>query len=272
MINLKPLFKFNLIVIPVLFLVLLTEFFFMDDKVRNKRLVQLKIDFLPNTNPELCGYLSDVAGLDVIINDFHYQSNFLEYIGNSGEYQKYQYDDKNLKFVNNTYNIYRDLNKQKYNHDIGINYRKYNTIYLYVDNEDQSVEELYDNLSIFLSDFRNYAINVYQDKINNRLNIVKNQKNQIEELTDNRELVDDFDNFFKNATKKRDILSLYKKLNCSEIIFENFDFKKIVYDDEGNKIEIRKIVSIQTLIVKYLFALVILNIIFLVIYGRKFFR
>ena len=127
-------------------------------------------------------------------------------------------------------------------------------------------------MSIFLSDFRNYALNIYQDKIKDRLNVVKKQNDQIEGLTDNPEILNDFANYYKNVAKTQSLLRIFDKINCSEIIFENFDFKKLVYDDEGHKIEIRKIVSIQTLIIKYLFILVILNIIFLVIYGRNFFK
>ena len=102
MINLKPLFKFNLIAILVLFLALVTEFFFMDEKIRNKKLVQLKIDFLPKKNIELCDYILNRAKIDTILNDFYYQDEFLKYIGSSGEYKKYQYKEKNLKFVEKT--------------------------------------------------------------------------------------------------------------------------------------------------------------------------
>ena len=271
MINLRPIFKFNIITILVLFFILMIEFFFVEDKIRNKRLSQLEMDFTTR-NPTMCNFVTEQSGLNRYMINNRFQKNFLQQIVDTQKYKEYQFEDRNLKFVSAKYHVYRDLNKQKYNHDIGIYHKKFNKIYFYVEYKDQSIQELYDKLTVFLSDYRNYMSKIYRDILNSKVVNLELNVNKINKFTDNPEILKKFEDKVNHVSTKLELIDIYDKLNCSEIIFDKFNSKKILYDKEGDKVEIRKIISVQSLIVKYLTILVILNVMFLVIYGRNFFR
>ena len=272
MINLKAIFKFNLIAIIFLFFASLTEFFFVDNKLRNKKLIKINIQFFPKEYKAICQqayYYIDVQKL--LIND-DFQNNFMTKIRNNNELKKYKYDQRNLKFIRSDFALYRGLNKKHYNHDIGIYYKNENLLSLYLEYQNPPQEKIHEIVNLMISDYTKYVVNILEKTLIDELEARRFQLEKFKELTNNTDLLHAFEqNTIISREMKMEYLNVYKKLNCDEIILDN-NFTEIITDDTGSVVEVKKNVSVQNIILKYLIVLVILNVAFLVIYGRKLFK
>ena len=272
MIHLKAIFKFNLIAIIFLFFASLTEFFFVDNKLRNKKLIKINIHFFPKEYKAICEQAFNYIGVQKLLVNDDFQNNFMTKIKNDNGLKKYKYDQRNLRFVPSDFALYRGLNKKHYNHDIGIHYKKENLVSLYLEYENPPHEKIREIVNLMISDYTTYVVNILEKTLIEELEENKFQLDKFKELTNKTDLITELENnTIDNNEMVLEYLNIYKKLNCDELILDD-NFSEIITDDTGDVVELKKHISVQHIILKYLIVLVILNVTFLVIYGRKLFK
>ncbi len=272
MIHLKSIFKFNLIAIIFLFFASLTEYFFVDNKLQNKKLIKINIQFFPKEYNSICERVYSNMGIQKLLLHDDFQNNFMTKIRNNNELKKYQYGQRNLKFVPSDFVLYRGLNLKHYNHDIGIYYKKENILSLYLEYQNPSHEKIREILNFMISDYTTYIVDILEKTLIDELLENKSQLEKFKELTNNTDLIVQLEEtIIKDHEMRLEYLNIFRKLNCDDLILDK-NFSEIITDDSGSVVEVKKHVSVQHIIIKYLILLVILNLIFLVIYGRKLFK